>query len=122
MHAELGHVSAIWHSMATSMVIRAGAQGRFYNVVDLVNRLETEARTGRQGRLADYLTRVDNSFRGGTAPPGSRPTTSVKVQPRSIQKSHLLITPPAPSLILRSFQGGKRGHPSASNRGYGHRS
>jgi hypothetical protein len=25
----------------------------------LVNRLETEARTGRQGRLADYLTRVD---------------------------------------------------------------
>jgi hypothetical protein len=28
-------------------------------VVDLVNRLETEARTGRQGRLADYLTRVD---------------------------------------------------------------
>src|SRR5205814_1344372 len=26
---------------------------------DLVNRLETEARTGRQGRLADYLTRLD---------------------------------------------------------------
>jgi len=39
--------------------IRAGARGRFYNVVDLVNRLETVARTGRQGRLADYLTRVD---------------------------------------------------------------
>jgi DNA replication protein DnaC/transposase len=39
--------------------IRAGARGRFYNVVDLVNRLETEARTGRQGRLADYLTRMD---------------------------------------------------------------
>jgi len=39
--------------------IRAGARGRFYNVVDLVNRLETEARTGRQGRLADSLTRVD---------------------------------------------------------------
>jgi DNA replication protein DnaC len=39
--------------------IRAGARGRFYNVVDLVNRLETEARAGRQGRLADYLTRVD---------------------------------------------------------------
>jgi DNA replication protein DnaC len=39
--------------------IRAGARGRFYNVVDLVNRLETEGRTGRQGRLADYLTRVD---------------------------------------------------------------
>ena len=43
----------------TRTCIRAGARGRFYNVVDLVNRLETEARTGRQGRLADYLTRVD---------------------------------------------------------------
>jgi DNA replication protein DnaC len=39
--------------------IRGGARGRFYNVVDLVNRLETEARTSRQGRLADYLTRMD---------------------------------------------------------------
>jgi DNA replication protein DnaC len=39
--------------------IRAGARGRFYIVVDLVNRLESEARAGRQGRLADYLTRMD---------------------------------------------------------------
>jgi DNA replication protein DnaC len=39
--------------------IRAGARGRFYNVVDLVNRLETEARNVRQGRLADHLTRMD---------------------------------------------------------------
>ncbi|MGZ9072858.1 MAG: IS21-like element helper ATPase IstB [Rhodoplanes sp.] len=39
--------------------IRAGARGRFYNVGDLVNRLETETRNGRQGRLADYLTRMD---------------------------------------------------------------
>jgi len=39
--------------------IRGGARGRFYNVVDLVNRLEAEARAGRQGRLADYLTRLD---------------------------------------------------------------
>ena len=39
--------------------IRGGARGRFYNVVDLVNRLETETRTGRQGRIADYLTRLD---------------------------------------------------------------
>ncbi len=29
------------------------------NVVDLVNRLETETRNGRQGRLADHLTRMD---------------------------------------------------------------
>jgi DNA replication protein DnaC len=39
--------------------IRGGARGRFYNVVDLVNRLETEIRNGRQGRLADHLTRMD---------------------------------------------------------------
>ena len=39
--------------------IRRGARGRFYTVVDLVNRLESEARGGRQGRLADYLTRLD---------------------------------------------------------------
>src|ERR1700761_466827 len=39
--------------------IRGGARGRFYTVVDLVNRLESEARAGRQGRLAEYLTRMD---------------------------------------------------------------
>ena len=39
--------------------IRGGARGRFYNVVDLVNRLESEARAGRQGRMADYLSRFD---------------------------------------------------------------
>lgn len=39
--------------------IRSGARGRFYIVVDLVNRLESEIRAGRQGRLADYLTRMD---------------------------------------------------------------
>jgi len=39
--------------------IRGGARGRFFNTVDLVNRLEAETRSGRQGRLADYLTRLD---------------------------------------------------------------
>ena len=39
--------------------IRRGARGRFFNVVDLVNRLETEARSGKQGRLADFITRLD---------------------------------------------------------------
>jgi DNA replication protein DnaC len=39
--------------------IRGGARGRFYNVVDLVNRLEAETRSGRQGRIADHLTRID---------------------------------------------------------------
>jgi DNA replication protein DnaC len=39
--------------------IRGGARGRFFNVVDLVNRLEAEVRSGRPGRLADYLCRKD---------------------------------------------------------------
>ena len=39
--------------------IRGGARARFFNTVDLVNRLEAEARQGRQGRIADYLARMD---------------------------------------------------------------
>jgi DNA replication protein DnaC len=39
--------------------IRSGARARFYNVVDLVNRLEGEARATRQGRIADHLARLD---------------------------------------------------------------
>jgi DNA replication protein DnaC len=39
--------------------IRGGKRGRFLNVVDLVNKLEAEARAGRQGRMADYLSRMD---------------------------------------------------------------
>ena len=39
--------------------IRSGVRGRYFNVVDLVNRLEAEGRTGRQGRMADYLCRMD---------------------------------------------------------------
>jgi len=39
--------------------IRDGRRGRFYTVVDLVNRLEAESRGGRPGRLADQLCRLD---------------------------------------------------------------
>jgi DNA replication protein DnaC len=39
--------------------IRSGSRGRFFNTVELVNRLEAEGRAGRQGRLAEYLTRLD---------------------------------------------------------------
>jgi DNA replication protein DnaC len=35
--------------------IRDGRRGRFFNVVDLVNRLEAEMRAGRPGRIADQL-------------------------------------------------------------------
>jgi len=39
--------------------IRDGARSRFFNVVDLVNKLEADARAGRQGRMADTLSRKD---------------------------------------------------------------
>jgi len=39
--------------------IRGGVRGRYFNVVDLVNRLEAEGRTGKQGRMADHLCRMD---------------------------------------------------------------
>lgn len=39
--------------------VRAGARVRFYNTVDLVNRLEAETRAGRPGRIADHLSRLD---------------------------------------------------------------
>jgi len=39
--------------------IRNGTRGRFFNVVDLVNRLESGTGQGRQGRLgADYPARL----------------------------------------------------------------
>ncbi|MDE2114302.1 MAG: IS21-like element helper ATPase IstB [Hyphomicrobiales bacterium] len=39
--------------------IRHGQRGRFFNVVDLVNKLDSETRAGKQGRMADYLGRLD---------------------------------------------------------------
>ena len=38
--------------------IRAGRKARYFNVVDLVNRLEAEVKLGRAGRITDGLTRV----------------------------------------------------------------
>ena len=40
-------------------IIRVGRKARFFNVVDLVNKLEAETKLGPQGRIADGLTRVD---------------------------------------------------------------
>ena len=39
--------------------IGRGVRGRFFNVVDLVNKLEAEARAGRQGRMSNLLYRID---------------------------------------------------------------
>jgi DNA replication protein DnaC len=43
----------------TANVIRAGARARYYNTVDLVNRLEDESRRGKAGALADQLSRLE---------------------------------------------------------------
>jgi DNA replication protein DnaC len=54
--------------------IRGRARGRFYTVVDLVNRLENEARSGRQARLAAWTPRKTGCAGGGvvTHCPGRR--------------------------------------------------
>ena len=39
--------------------IRAGRRGRFFNVGDLLNKLDAEARAERQGRTADLISRLD---------------------------------------------------------------
>jgi len=76
--------------------IRGGARGRFYTVVDLVNRLESEARAGRQGRLADYLSRLDFAVldelgylpfaqTGGPALPPDQPALRTHLNPRDDQ-------------------------------------
>ena len=43
----------------SSHCIRQGKRGRFYSVIDLVNRLEQEKQTGRAGILAEQLAKVD---------------------------------------------------------------
>ena len=43
----------------TASVVRAGARGRYFNTVDLVNRLEEEARIGKAGTLAGQLSRLE---------------------------------------------------------------
>jgi DNA replication protein DnaC len=39
--------------------VRTGARVRFFNTIDLVNRLEAETRAGKPGRIADQLSRLN---------------------------------------------------------------
>ncbi len=39
--------------------IRLGRRVRFFTVIDLVNRLEAEVRSGKAGRMAEQITRLD---------------------------------------------------------------
>ncbi len=67
--------------------LRNGTRGRFFNVVDLVNRLETETRSGKQGRLADYLTRLDFVDPGRTRLSALRPGRRTAALPPDQQAS-----------------------------------
>jgi DNA replication protein DnaC len=40
-------------------ILRGGRKVRFFNAVDLANKLESEVKLGRQGRMADGLMRVN---------------------------------------------------------------
>ncbi len=40
-------------------MIRNGCRGKYFNLVDLVNRLEQEKLAGGGGKLADSLARLD---------------------------------------------------------------
>lgn len=39
--------------------VRGGTRVRFYNIVDLVSRLEAETLSGLAGRIADHQSRLD---------------------------------------------------------------
>ena len=41
----------------TANLVRNGARARYYNTVDLVNRLQEQARLGKAGNIADFVTR-----------------------------------------------------------------
>lgn len=43
----------------TANLVRKGARARYYNTVDLVNRLQEQARLGKGGALAEQLARLD---------------------------------------------------------------
>lgn len=43
----------------TCSLIRTGRKARFFNAVDLVNKLEAERKFGRGGRIADSIARVN---------------------------------------------------------------
>jgi DNA replication protein DnaC len=55
--------------------IRGGARGRFFNVVDLVNRLDAEARNGRQDRII-FAASTSSSSTSSAICPSPRPAAS----------------------------------------------
>jgi DNA replication protein DnaC len=83
------------HLAIARSCIRSGSRGRFYNVVDLVNRLEIETRNGRQGRIADQSPGWTSSFSMSSAicrslnPEGNSYSTSSAASTSAPQASSL---------------------------------
>lgn len=60
--------------LASERCIRSGSRGRHYTTVELVNRLEAEARSRRQGRLAYILPATSSlSWTNSAIYPSLRP-------------------------------------------------
>lgn len=59
LHRRHRHGQVALAIAITRTPIRSGARGWFHNVLDLADRLETERRSGKQGRTADYLNLLD---------------------------------------------------------------
>ena len=82
--------------------IRGGARGRFYNVVDLVNRLDSEARAGRQGRGGQERP-LAAARRASKSTPimGCRCTTKFRLA--SVSSAHSLGDPVGEGVTASSF-------------------
>jgi len=58
-------IKATWPIAIARTLIRDSTPGRFFNVVDLVNRLETETRNGEQGPDGEFTLETGHlAFRG----------------------------------------------------------
>jgi DNA replication protein DnaC len=68
--------------------IRNGRRGRFFNVVDLVNKLDAEARAERQGRTADLISRLGCCCRARRCPNwASSSGATIRISPRATSAS-----------------------------------
>ena len=83
--------------------IRDGRRGRFFNVVDLVNRLDAEARAERQGRMADAAARLDFVILDELGCPSVRPERGPAAVPPDQQACERTSVVAATNLALGAF-------------------
>ena len=59
----IGGTGTVKTPLATAIESRLGKKGRFFSVVDLVNKLEQEKLSGRSGSLSRRLASCENDHR-----------------------------------------------------------